>query len=191
PVIALQRATKKGRGIVGFLGSARAIRESSAGLAPVLAMVVGLAVVVFSGVLLGTLQGGTADAAAARIGADLRLDSPPLSEEQVTEILGIEGVAEGAAIFRHQDLKLFDASGISRNVAVIVTDTEALARVQEGLPGSADLSGLAELHDDEIPLLVSNTIAARYRGGDVEFARLPAVVLGSAGQSTSISTVDA
>lgn len=191
PVIAIQRATKKGRGIVRFLGSARAIRESAAGLAPVLAMVVGLAVVVFSGVLLGTLQSGTADAAAARIGADLRLDSPPLSEEQVTEILGIEGVAEGAAIFRHQDLKLFEASGISRNVAVVIADTGALARVQEGLPGSADLSGLAELHDDKIPLLVSNTIAARYRGGDVEFARLPAVVLGSAGQSTSISTVDA
>ncbi|HRN28862.1 MAG TPA: hypothetical protein PK890_04065, partial [Terrimesophilobacter sp.] len=79
PVVAIQGATRKGRGIVGFLGSARAIRESAAGLAPVLAMVVGLAVVVFSGVLLGTLQGGTADAAAARIGADLRLDSPPLT----------------------------------------------------------------------------------------------------------------
>src|SRR5690606_6443943 len=36
PVLAIQRATKKGRGFVGFLGSARAIRESAAGLAPVL-----------------------------------------------------------------------------------------------------------------------------------------------------------
>lgn len=190
PVLALQRATQRGRGIVGFLGSARAIRESAAGLAPVLAMVVGLAVVVFSGVLLGTLQGGTADAAAARIGAELRLDSPPLSEEQVTEILALDGVAEGAAVFRHQDLKYFDAAGITRNVAVIVADTAALARVQEGLPGSADLTGLDELRDGAIPLLVSNTIATAYRGGDIEFARLPAVIAGAAGQSTSLSTVE-
>src|SRR5690606_41430035 len=80
PVLATHRAAKRGRGIVAMLGSARATRESAAGLAPVLAMVVGLAGVVFSGVLLGTLQGGTADAAAARIGAELRLDSPPLTE---------------------------------------------------------------------------------------------------------------
>lgn len=190
PVLALQRATQRGRGIVGFLGSARAIRESAAGLAPVLAMVVGLAVVVFSGVLLGTLQGGTADAAAARIGAELRLDSPPLSDEQVTEILNLEGIADGAAVFRHQDLKYFDAAGINRNVAVIVTDTAALARVQGGLPGSADLTGLDTLRDGAIPLLVSNSIADAYRGGDIEFARLPAVIAGAAGQSTSLSTVD-
>lgn len=189
PVLAIQRAAKRGRGIVAMLGSARATRESAAGLAPVLAMVVGLAVVVFSGVLLGTLQGGTADAAAARIGAELRLDSPPLTDEQVNEILKLEGVADGAAVFRHQDLKYFDASGVKRNVAVIITDTEALARVQEGLPGSADLTGLAQLDDGRIPLLVSNTVAAAYRGGDIEFARQPAAITGTAGDSTSLATV--
>lgn len=188
PVLAIQGAAKRGAGVVGFLGSARAIRESAAGLAPVLAMVVGLAVVVFSGVLFGTLQSGTADAAAARIGADLRLDSPPLSEEQVDAILDIEGVAEGAAVFRHQDLKLFDSRTISKNVSVVVADTVALARVQEGLPGSAALTGLSELHDGAIPLLLSNSLAARYDGGDVQFARQDAVVVSQAGQSTSLST---
>lgn len=189
PVLAIQGVAKRGAGIVAFLGSARAIRESAAGLAPVLAMVVGLAVVVFSGVLLGTLQGGTADAAAARIGAELRLDSPPLSETQVDAILELDGIAEGAALFRHQDLKYLDAAGITKNVAVIVADTAALARVQAGLPGSADLSELSELREGAIPLLLSNSLAAAYRGGDVELARLPAVIVGAAGQSTSLSTV--
>lgn len=189
PVLAIQRTAKRGRGIVAFLGSARAIRESAAGLAPVLAMVVGLAVVVFSGVLLGTLQGGTSDAAAARIGAELRIDSPPLSETQVESILELDGVAEGAAVFRHQDLKYLDAPGINKNVAVVVADTAALARVQAGVPGSADLTGLDELHDGAIPLLISNSLTAAYRGGPVELARLDAVIVGAAGQSTSLSTV--
>ena len=63
-------ATGRRRDLVPFLGSARALRDPSAGIVPVLTVVVGVSVAVFSAVLLGTVQTGVERAADARVGAD-------------------------------------------------------------------------------------------------------------------------
>lgn len=162
PLIGFARAAKKRKGIVGFLGANRSIRDPVAGLAPVLAMVVGLAVAVFSGVLLGTVYGGVDSAAHSSVGADLRIDSPILTQEQLDDIAAVPGVADSVAIY--QNNKLLNLS-VEANVAVpiLVVDTAALKRVQTGVPGAArfdhDMSGTV---GDRIPVLLSPDLAAQY-----------------------------
>lgn len=191
-LVAIQRLAKRGSGLVPFLGAARGIRGQAAGLAPALTLFVGFTVVVFSGVLLATLQSGTTDAAAARVGAELRLDSSPLDEDQLDSILGLDGISRGTGVFQHPDLQGLTIDGVHRNVSVILADTSSLAIVQSEVPGAPEVAGLAERPDANadgaIPVVFSPAIAEEAAGttnGVLDNREVVAV--GSAGDSTAIS----
>ncbi|MEO6942955.1 MAG: FtsX-like permease family protein [Terrimesophilobacter sp.] len=191
PLLGIARAAKKRKGIVGFLGAHRSIRDPAAGLAPVLAMVVGLAVAVFSGVLLGTVYGGVNTAAQSSIGADLRIDSPIITPAQLERIGAVPGVAASVAIYQNNTL-LNLSVGDNISVPVVVVDTAALSRVQNGVPGTAsvdhDMSGKV---GNRIPVILSPDLATRYQITKNSSLGIEGIISGGTpGTSRSLSGVE-
>ena len=134
PLGGLLRRARTGVGLDGFLGSARALREPSIGLTPVLALVVGVSVAVSSGVLLSALQVGVADASGARIGSDMRVAGYLFTKEQLDRVASIEGVAGATGISGAEQARL-DIDGVDETTVVFVVDGAALRAVQGAGPG--------------------------------------------------------
>src|SRR5690606_23605097 len=97
PLLALQRRARRGAHLVGFVGYARAVREP-VGAAATLALVVAVAVAVFSSVMLSTISAGTASAVRAELGGDVRVDGPPADAEALAAIAALPGVAAVAGV---------------------------------------------------------------------------------------------
>ncbi|GAA3733252.1 FtsX-like permease family protein [Leifsonia bigeumensis] len=195
PLLGFARSVKRKKGIVAFLGANRSIRDPAAGLAPVLAMVVGLAVAVFSGVLLGTVTGGVSTAAHSTIGADLRIESPILDQKQLDDIAAVKGVEESVSLYQYSRLQNLSVEE-NLSVPVMVADTAALARVQEGVPGAAHIDldmtkpVTVDGGDDRIPVLLSPDLAAKYTiTEDSTFGKADIVSAGDPGTSPSLSGV--
>jgi putative ABC transport system permease protein len=191
PLLGIARWLRRRRGIVAFLGTHRAIRDPAAGFAPVLAMAVGLSVAVFSGVLLGTVSNGTAIAARTTVGADLRIESPHLSEKQLDDLAAIPGVAELAGV--RQYTKLTNLSvGDNLSVPILLTDTAALTRVQAGVQGAARFTvDMTKEVGSAIPVLLSPSLHAKYTiDADSSLGNVDIVDGGDPGYSPSLSGVD-
>jgi len=155
PLLALMRRLTRSRGVVGHLGAARAVRDPAAGLAPVLAMVVGLAVAVFSGVLVGTLQTGVVDAGQVAVGADLRVTGVQFDGNDVAELRTITGVADAVGVYGVSNPVDAYIGDSTIPVSLVVTDTARLAAVQRDLAQPLPLGGLAARHHGTIPALVA------------------------------------
>jgi putative ABC transport system permease protein len=190
PLLGFARSVKRRKGIVAFLGASRSIRDPAAGLAPVLAMVVGLAVAVFSGVLLGTVTGGVGTAAHSAVGADLRIESPILDQEQLDDIADVDGVEDSVSLYQYSRLQNLSVEE-NLSVPIMVADTAALSRVQEGVPGAAHIRlDLTTAVDGRIPVLLSPDLAAQYTiGDDSTFGNSDIVSAGDPGTSPSLSGV--
>ena len=159
PLGALVRRTARRADLVPFLGSARALRDPSAGLVPVLAVVVGVSVAVFSSVLLGTVQSGVERAADAQIGADASIGGTPFTLEQLDEFAAVPGVAAIAPVYSAKPTKV-TADGRSRTSTLIVVDTGEMRPVQEGRDAATPLpEGLAASDAEDVPVLLSKTVA--------------------------------
>ena len=98
PMRAARRAAARGRGLPAFVGSIRATRSPTIGLAGVLALVVGISVALFSAVLLTTFDAGITRAAAESVGADARIDAPALTAQERTAVERVDGVRAVAGI---------------------------------------------------------------------------------------------
>ncbi|MDF9279232.1 hypothetical protein P4U43_15690, partial [Arthrobacter sp. EH-1B-1] len=149
-------------------------------LVPVAALIVGLAVVLFSGVLLSTFGEGVTDAAQADVGADLRVQGPPFSVEQVEEIRSVEGVASVAAVTDLGTLRAETGGRQTKDVNLLAADPGAVLSVQEDLAGAfppALLNALeGDASDGALPVIASpalelaegTAIELRYRGTSVD-----------------------
>jgi putative ABC transport system permease protein len=109
-----------------------------------------------SAVLLSTVDAGVARQAHVRLGADLRVSGPALSEEDVAALREVHGVAAVATTARVPETgHLLSPDGRSRSVQVLAVDAAGLAAVQEGVPDAP--SGVAALAsptpDGAVPLL--------------------------------------
>ncbi|WP_413451112.1 FtsX-like permease family protein [Georgenia phoenicis] len=152
PVRALAGALRRRRGVMAFLGSARAVREPAGGLVPAVALVVGVSVAMFSAVLSSTIGTGVQATAWQSVGADLRLSGPILDEEKAAAIAAVPGVAEVATIG--------DAGTVSiagERLTVAVADLAAVRAVQADGVGidhlPADLPGAS---GDAVPTVLSD-----------------------------------
>ncbi|SIN94767.1 FtsX-like permease family protein [Agromyces cerinus] len=159
PLAALVRRTSRRAGLVPFLGSARALRDPSAGIVPVLAVVVGVSVTVFSSVLLGTVQAGVDRAADAQVGADASVAGTPFTLEQLDEFAAVPGVAAIAPVYSAKPTKV-TADGRARTSTLIVVDAEQMRRVQQGRAAPTQLpEGLGETDTEDVPVLLSKPVA--------------------------------
>ena len=157
-------AAHRTRGIARFLGLARALRAGSAGLVPVLAVLIGVSVAVFSGVLTSTLTAGTETASAARVGADIAVDDVRLDPESVDAVRSVDGVAAVAAISSDLFHRITPENQPRFQATLLLVDPGELAMVQQGRPGALDLPDLAPSSDGTVPLVASEGVADALAG---------------------------
>jgi putative ABC transport system permease protein len=159
-VAPLERALARRRGLVGFLGAARARRDPAGGVLPAVALVLCVAVGASSSVLSTTVDAGMSDAAWERVGADVRVSDVWISPEQVAGLRAADGV-DAVATLGTFGAGTVTSDGAQERVAVVAVDASALARVQDGVPGAVEASTLAALTRDTVdgalPVLASST----------------------------------
>ncbi|MCP2635749.1 ABC transporter permease [Microbacterium sp. HD4P20] len=134
PLAAAHARARAAADLDAFVGSARALREPSLGVTPVLALVVGVSVAMSSGVLLSTLQSGVAEASRAQIGADLRVDGGLFTREQLAGVNEAAGVDLATGISGAEPATL-DIGGVREGTSVFVVDAADLRAVQGEGPG--------------------------------------------------------
>jgi len=165
PLRALLGRARASAGADAFLGAARALREPSIGLTPVLALVVGVSVAVSSGILLSALQSGITDAARAQVGADVRITGGTFTHEQLDRVAEVDGVAAATGI-SGADPATIDIDGVKRSTSVFVVDAADLRDVQGDAPGMLPAGVSLEPSGGKMPILVAGATADQI--GDTE-----------------------
>lgn len=120
-------------GFIGLLGAARALRDPATGVAPVLALIVGVSFAVASAVVLSTVQTGAVDAARATAGADVQLSASRFDDQAVQTAESVPGVAAVAGIDLLRSAQLKVDERLSR-VSLYLVDRDRLDHVQGGFP---------------------------------------------------------
>jgi putative ABC transport system permease protein len=157
--------SRRARGIGAFVGLSRAIRGGTAGLVPLLAVILGVSVAVFSGVLSATLSTGLDTAARTSVGADIALENVRLNQDDLAELRALDGVAAvaGIAIDRSQPFEFTGHAPMSVSVGLV--DSADLAAVQGGVPGRVPFDArLAGAADDEVPVQASAELSETLAG---------------------------
>ena len=139
------------RGLVGFLGLARAARTGAAATLPVLAVVVGAAVLALLASLSWTIADQREVAAYRSVGAEVRVDALRIDPEDTEALAARPGVH--AVVPAYVDA---GANLVSGNravpVVVIATDPQALARLLRGTPVAVPSPG--GTGDGALPVLL-------------------------------------
>ncbi|CAN5285322.1 hypothetical protein BH11ACT3_BH11ACT3_15330 [soil metagenome] len=171
PLLALQRRLRSRRGAVGVLGAARAVRAPALGFTAALALIVGIAVVVFSVAMASTITAGLAEAAHQKVGADVRVSALRLDPFVVHEIESVDGVDAVAAI-GVADQADFQSASDDTTVSVAFADTRGLHEIRPDIPVLDARVG------DRIPLLISSDWSSLVDTDEVTVAAAPALVVG-------------
>ena len=166
PLLAIQRAARRGTGAVGLVGAAGSVRSGASAFGSILAMVVGVFATVFSLVIVSSVTAGLGTAAASETGADIRVTAASVDAEQVAALDGVRAVAAldtvpGVEILFGRD---------TPHVTVVFADLEALHAVRPDIPvvpaGSILVSAdIADRTQDETalnghPVVVAGTLPA-------------------------------
>jgi putative ABC transport system permease protein len=189
PLARLSQRLHRSRTLSNFLGAARAFRDPAAGLAPILAIVVGVSITVFSGAMLATLHSGIETAARAAVGSDLLVTAPTITNPQLSRIRAIPGIATAAPVYAEL-WSTITVDGVLENASILVIDSREMAAVQSGVPGAIDFPRqLARTGGEKIPVLVSTELAQSIRpGGTLDVSYQAAKMVGTAAGTTPLST---
>ncbi|MGN6219896.1 MAG: FtsX-like permease family protein [Microbacterium sp.] len=178
PLRAVLARARASAGSDAFLGAARALREPSIGLTPVLALVVGVSVAVSSGILLSALQTGITDTAQAQVGADVRVTGGTFTREQLDRIEAVDGVTAATGI-SGADPATLDIDGVKRATSVFVVDAADLREVQGDGPGMLPPGVSLEPADGTMPIVVSGATADMIGGTEkIDLGGVDAEVVG-------------
>jgi putative ABC transport system permease protein len=161
---------------VGLVGAARAVRAPVHGPTASFALVLGVTVVVFSSVLGTTLSVGVTHAAAAEVGADIKVRAVQIAPDTLATVADLDGVRAASALTRIPGAELDDDGGTS-GVTLVLTDTAALHAIRPELPQlDAQQGGRIPIAvSDDVPLIGGE---ARLGSADVAVAgRIPAQIL--------------
>lgn len=186
PIAAAYTAARRRTGVVSLVGSARTLRNPAAGTTAVLAMVVAVAIAVFSSVILATVDRGAVVAAQRDVGADIRIAGPYIDEAGLDRIRAVEGVADAVGVMRGDYLPVTGSAG-RESVLSVVTDTAALAAVQRGFvaPFPAEIAPGA----DPVDVILSATSAEAVGAGPLTVYERPAEAVGSLDTLAGFGTV--
>ncbi|MEV7631026.1 hypothetical protein AB0N64_01315 [Microbacterium sp. NPDC089318] len=148
--------------LAALLGPARARRDPMVRAAPVLAVVIGLGVALFSVAFAATVTSGIARSAVTAVGADVRVDASYISVDAAERVAELDGIA-GVAALRGDSAVPAEAASEDQRAHVYTLDTAEFAGVQRGLSAALPLpSSLAEAADgDRVPVVASETLLER------------------------------
>lgn len=126
------RAAQRGQDLVPLVGAARSLRDPAAGTTAVLAMLVAVAIAVFSSIVLATVDRGARGAAERAVGADLSVSGPFFDPEFLDHVRALDGVAHATGFMLADRVSVSTPAG--RIVAALMlSDVTELAQVQQGL----------------------------------------------------------
>lgn len=184
PLAALARSLHSTRGLTGYLGAVRAVRDPAAGVAPILALVVGLAVAVFSGVVVTTVDRGVEAASRAAVGAELRLDGPVFDADSRQELSTVAGVAVVAGV-DDAGPGILALGGERETVTILVVDLEGLREIR----GSSSVPESATGAGGEVPVILSPDLATDAATGalQLEGAPVEVVAVGEPGDGVGVA----
>jgi putative ABC transport system permease protein len=176
PLHALHRRLRKGTGLVGSVGSARAVRDPAVGLAAALAIVVAVSVAVFSATLLSTIDFALQSSARTSVGGgDLRAESRFFTDDAQSAIAAIEGVATVAGI-DDQGSGALRLGSSGSNTELLTAQTSELSGIRSDVPSSMD-----ERIDGGIPIVISADLVTQFgddANGTLSLQGEPVVVVG-------------
>ena len=182
PLTIVHNMARKRPGVTWFVGSARALRDPSVGLTPVLSVLLGVAMAVLSAIVLSTLNTGVDLAARATVGADLRVDRPQLLPGDVAAIRSVPGVAAATTLTTVGDVQV-QVAGLEQAVTVYFVDSKALAAIQSDVIGAVPVpSGMTDVVGAAVPVVVSKDLA----GSALSIAGHPLAVRGSASSTAGL-----
>lgn len=177
PIAAALRVARRGRGVVGLVGAARTLRDSSAGTTAVLAMLVAVAIAVFSSLVLATVDRGAVVAAQRDVGGDIRLAGPYFDADMIDRMRAVEGVDDVVGVLRGDYVSVTGPNG-RESVQVIVTETDRLAEVQRGMVGALP-PGLIAPASQPAQVVESTAIAADLGEEGATVVQQPVEVVGT------------
>ncbi|WES65023.1 hypothetical protein P0L94_02865 [Microbacter sp. GSS18] len=177
PIAAALRVASRGRGVVGLVGAARNLRDAAAGSTAVLAMLVAVAIAMFSSVVLATVDSGAQTAAERQVGADMKVSGPFLSIDQLDAIRDVDGVSAASGVLVGDRVSVEGASG-SVTTVVVAVETEDLAAVQSGLDGALP-PGAPAPGRTPVEVVASTSLVAELGGTGLTTSQTPLDVAGS------------
>lgn len=153
-----------------LLGPARALRDAVVRTTPVLAVVVGVGVAVFSVAFVSTVSVGLTRSATADVGADIRIDAAHMTDADAARIASLEGVAAVAGLRGDStvDVRVEGTGAIQKVRAHLYTiDHDALTAVQQGIETAIPLpAALIEPAADGVPVVASDALMTRLNADD-------------------------
>ena len=135
PVAAAARLARRGRGLAIHLGLSRAARQPEITFAPLLVLLLALAIATFSAGMLSTLEQGQSRTGWRAVGADLRIDAPADESLPAGLISSLESLGSAAPAYV-QDAGI----GIEGEATILLAlDLPAYERVVAGTPAAVAL----------------------------------------------------
>lgn len=173
PIAAALRVARRGRGVVALVGAARNLRDPAAGTTAVLAMLVAVAIAVFSSVVLATVDRGAVVAAQRAVGADIQLAGPYVDTDKIERMREVDGVDEAVGVLRGDYLTVSGTEGAVSS-STLVTDVARLAAVQRGMVGAVPPA----ITPGSVPIEIieSTALAEAVGAGTAEIGGTPATV---------------
>jgi putative ABC transport system permease protein len=128
-------AAARRRGVVGFLGFARAGRAAPVTALPLVVLVLAVGLGGFAGAVYASVSAARDTAALRAVGADLRVDGEALTDESAAAVADVPGVAAVASLRR--DGRVYDSDGGRVQAVVLTVDASAYQEVLVAL-GTAE-----------------------------------------------------
>ncbi|WP_299447331.1 hypothetical protein [uncultured Phycicoccus sp.] len=139
----------RGRGLVAFVGLARAARTGAVAAVPVVAVVVGSSVLALFAALSLTIQDEREVASYRAVGAPARVDALRVDPEDIAALEARPGV--GVAVAAYVESAQLVAGSRAEPVELVATDAAAYARVVAGTPLA--LPAVPGVEGDPLPVV--------------------------------------
>jgi putative ABC transport system permease protein len=159
PLAAAARLTRRLRGVALHLAVSRAARQSEAMVAPLLVLIVALAVASFSAVMLTTIGKSQNRTAWRAVGADVRVDAAPDQTLPSKLLSRLEGSGRVARAY------IQDAGAAPEGEAtpLLALDLDAYQRLVAGTPAAVEFPGVLR-KPAQIPGAVAASVSSRWPG---------------------------
>jgi putative ABC transport system permease protein len=174
PILGLSRLLRGSRGLAVHLGLNRAARQPDISSAPLIVLVLALAIACFAAAMLATLDSGQNRLAWQAVGADARIDADLTDlgarlPEKLVSRLGEEGEIARAYV---QDV---EAGEPGQETPMIAVELDAFERIVKGTPAAVRFP--AELREPGIPGLVPAVVSTNWPATGTFPIRLPRVTV--------------
>jgi putative ABC transport system permease protein len=147
---------RRARGLALHLGLSRAARQPDISSAPLLVLVLALAIACFSAAMLSTLDGGQNRTAWRAVGADVRVDAPEDADLPARLVSGLDSMGDVAGAY----VVDADVGAEGQETPMVALDLDAYERTVAGTPAATRFPG--ELRNPPIPGLVPAVVSTNW-----------------------------